>query len=364
MLLQISYLQESDPRMAIILLGVLGLLITTLVVANIAKNGIGGGSGLSSGSSKSGHFSRWALRRTARAYGFDKDQGDLLESIFRKAGVSDPESTLANPQVLDKHFKRAYREIEKTADTESAAEESKSILFSIRNVVESAQGNTAAISSTRRLSDNLAATLINPKGETYPVRILTAKEDQLMVESPKSAVGTHLRFSKGTKIILSFYAKSSQGYRFQSKVAGTLETPRGPVLQVSHSDKIASLPNRKTKRKQTSLSCFFSLVRIEERKIGKKIEKKTIVDDRRVLGTIMDISSGGCAIKSAGSVSAGIYLKIEFDDMHDRPLAVLGRIVRTNRTGTVGGIMHLQFVKIPRKALNAINAMVYEYDPD
>ncbi|MFQ3547761.1 MAG: PilZ domain-containing protein, partial [Termitinemataceae bacterium] len=115
---------------------------------------------------------------------------------------------------------------------------------------------------------------------------------------------------------------------------------------------------------QTHLSCFFSLVRVEERKIGRKIEKRTLVDDRRSLGTILDISAGGCAIKSAAALSAGSYLKIEFDDEQDKSHAALGRVIRTNKTGTIGGIMHIQFVKIPRKTLNAINAMVYEYSQD
>jgi hypothetical protein len=363
--LQSVYLQESDPTAAVIVLSILGVLITVLVVSNIAKNGIATSSGMGARSGGGARrFSRWALRRSAGSYGLDRDQTDLLESVFRDAGVTDPEVTLANPAVLDRHFKRAYRDIEKTAETEEIAEENKSLLFSIRNTIESTQGNSAKISSSRRLSDNMAATLGSLKGETYPIRIITAKGDQLIVECPRSAVGTPLKFSRGAKINLSFYAKSSQGYRFETRVLGVIDTPRGPALQLAHSEKVASLPNRRHKRKQSRLSCFFSLVRIEERTVGKKTEKRTIVDDRRSLGTIMDISAGGCSIKSSAAMPTGGYLKLEFDDPHDRTMAALGRIVRTNRTGSIGGVMHIQFVKVPRRTLNVINAMVYEYDQD
>ncbi len=82
------------------------------------------------------------------------------------------------------------------------------------------------------------------------------------------------------------------------------------------------------------------------------------------MGTIMDVSAGGCAIKSAAAIRTGEYLKVDFDDSQGRTLAVLGRTVRTNKSSGIGGIMHIQFMKVPRRALNAINAMVYGYDQD
>jgi c-di-GMP-binding flagellar brake protein YcgR len=363
---QSLWLKESDPRAAIGVLIALGILVVVLSGMNIAKNGLhfstGGGGG--GGAKAPRRFSKGLLRRVGASYGLNGDQIAVLEDIFRKNGVMDVESTLANSSNLDRYLKKAYREIEKTAETEEAAEENKYFLFSIRNTIESAHSNNATISSTRKLADNMAATITTPKNETYPVKIISAKGDNLVVEAPRSAVGTPLRFPRGSKITLSFYSKSSQGYRFETRVQGILDTPRGPALQLAHSDKVASLPNRRYKRKETHLSCFFSLVRIEERSVGRKIEKHTIVDDRRSLGTIMDISAGGCSIKSAAALSAGLYLKIEFDDAHDRTLAVLGRVVRTNKTGAMGGIMHVQFVKIPRRTLNGINALVFEYDQD
>lgn len=360
--LQSPYFKENDPQSMIIVLVVIVVLIVVMSTMNIAKNGIGGSGGKKGTNPR--RFSKFALRRAAAVLNLDRDQINLLEWAFRTEGISDPEITLTNPVLLDKTFKHAYRAIEKGAETEAIAEEQKSLLFSIRNRVEAARSSTSKITSSKKLPDNMPATLTTPKGETYPVKILSAKGEELLVDCPRSAVGTPIRLARGAKIQLSFYSKSSQGYRLESRVISTIETPRGPALQLTHSEKIEALPNRRFKRKQTHLSCFFSLVRLEQRQIGRKIEKKTLVDDRRSLGTILDISAGGCSIKSAAALPPGNYLKIEFDDDHDRSHAALGRIIRTNKTGAIGGIMHIQFVKIPRKTLNAINAMVYEYDQD
>lgn len=361
--LQVVYLEESDPRVSIGLLIGIVVLITIIVIVNIFKNGIsGGGSGFASGGSRK--FSRWALKRAAAQYGLGKEQNELLESIFRKGGINDPESALRSPQLIDRLFKRTYREIEKSSETEQMAEYHKALLFSIRSRVDASQLGGTIISSTHRLADNMAATLSDQKENSYPIRIISAKGDQLITECPKNAVGTIIRFSRGAKVKLSFYAKSSQGYRIETRVIGMLQTPRGPALQLSHTDKVSALPNRRFKRIQTHLSCFFSYVRIEERMVGRKKVRKSHVDDRHSLGTILDISAGGCAIKSAAALANGSFLKIEFEDIQDRTLAVLGRVIRTNRTHSIGGIMHIQFVKVPRKSLNAIQAMVYEYDQD
>jgi c-di-GMP-binding flagellar brake protein YcgR len=360
-LLQDTYYRETSSPASVVILIIIVVIILILVVTNIAKNSIRT-SGKGGGTTGARKFSRWALRRAAVVYGLTDEQINLLEWIFKRTEVTDPVLTLSNTTILDRVFKKAYRDIEKTAETEALAEEQKFLLFSIRNTIESQQISNAPISSTRKLPDNIPATLTPPKGENYPVRILSAKGEYLLIECPKSTIGTPIRLGRGTKIYLSFFTKSSQGYRVETRVIDIIDTPRGPALQVAHSEQVKMLPNRRYKRVQSHLSCYFSFVQVEQRQVGRKIEKQTFVDPRRSLGTIIDISAGGCAIKSTTTIPAGSYLKIEFEDSDGKSLAALGRIVRTNKSGVIGGIMHIQFVKIPKKTFNTINAMVYEYD--
>jgi hypothetical protein len=76
----------------------------------------------------------------------------------------------------------------------------------------------------------------------------------------------------------------------------------------------------------------------------------------------MDISAGGCSIKATAPVSGGAKLKIEFVQ-NNFTAAALGQVLRTNRTG-VSTIMHVKFIKVPRKSMNTINAFVYEYSAE
>jgi hypothetical protein len=93
---------------------------------------------------------------------------------------------------------------------------------------------------------------------------------------------------------------------------------------------------------------------------GRRREKKLVVDKRRLTGNIMDISIGGCSIKTNILVQTGSRLKIEFIHSDNFNVAVLGQVIRTNRNG-ISTVMHIKFLKVPRRSLNAINALVYEY---
>jgi hypothetical protein len=87
-----------------------------------------------------------------------------------------------------------------------------------------------------------------------------------------------------------------------------------------------------------------------------------VVDSRRMTGSVTDISIGGCAIKTQISVPAGSRLKIEFDYTRGAsPVAVLGQVLRINRSGIANTVIHIKFLKVPRKAMNVINTLVFEY---
>jgi c-di-GMP-binding flagellar brake protein YcgR len=120
------------------------------------------------------------------------------------------------------------------------------------------------------------------------------------------------------------------------------------------------MTHRRFRRKQLELECGFYMVHLEV--IKKKAPPKLTVEKRRSPGTITDLSVGGCAIKTALSIPAGSRLKIEFEDYEDNMLvSALGQVLRINRSGASHSIMHIKFLKVPRKAMNIINALVFEY---
>lgn len=357
--LQTSYLKTTDPTLAIILFVVIGIVIVILLAYNIAKNGIGSDVTFGGASQGTARFSRWALRRAVASCGLDSKQTAMLESIFRMASVADPVKALDNPPLLDRIFKRAFRLIETSEENEAVAEGKKAQLFSVRNAISSAGGSSTKISSTRQIAEGTIATIMDPDGEKYPVKVLSTHGERLALEMPKNALGEAVRIARGAKLTISFHDRARQGYRFETRVA-SLSTNS---FDLAHADHITALPSRRFQRAETNIACYFSAVHVELQTVGRKTVKKTIADDRRTIGNIMDLSAGGCAIKTSSAMKAGDYLKLEFDS-RGRTVAALGRIVRTNKMGSVGGIMHIQFAKVPQRTFNAINALVYGFDQD
>ena len=334
------------------------IIVLILIIVNIIKNKlkIPVLNGTQTVHGQPRQFSGITLHRLAGDLGLDKEQTKMLEFVLRSDNVSDPARSLNSPNLLDKHFKRAYRLIERTSISEDEMNNRLSVLFATRNIIETSSGTTST-TSTRQIPENAAAVL--EVGDVkYPVRVISSRGDTLVVENPTDSTGNLLKLPRGSKISLSFFTKSSKGFAVDSRILGSMDTAEGPVLQLVHSGQIKKLSNRKFRRRQTVISTGFYFVHSDDS--GRKKDSKLIVDKRRFSGNILDLSIGGCSMKTVAQVSSGQRLKIEFTREDNSVVAALGEVLRTNRTGT-NTIMHVKFLKIPRRSLNSINAMVYEY---
>ncbi|MCL2834589.1 MAG: PilZ domain-containing protein [Treponema sp.] len=360
-----QYYKTDNPVEGTIVLVGIGVIILISFLIHLVRNGIGatGPIGSRSAASAPRKFNAFTLHRIAASYGLDRDQTQLLEYVFRSSSVNDPERVLKNSALLDKHFKQVYKTIEKNAETDEEAQHRLSGLFSLRNAIESAPANSSGITSTSQIPDNMAAVLSNGK-ESYTVRIISAKGETLLSEIPRNALGSPVKIAKGAKITLSFFTKSSKGFSFESRVLGSVDSGQGPALELAHSGKPQPLVQRRFRRKQISAGCVFHLVLLDTAKTGRKQPPKLIVDNRRFTGNIIDISAGGCSIKTSAPVQVGSRLKIELDYSDESMIAVLGQVLRINRSGAVGTIIHIKFLKVPRRSFNNINSIVFGYDSD
>ncbi|HCC36408.1 MAG TPA: PilZ domain-containing protein [Treponema sp.] len=348
----------TNPRnVMLFVIGVAALIIILVIVNAIKKRynppSLGGPRVAGSGHR---HFSGFALHRQISNMGLDRDQVKMLDFVFKNDNVVDPRRSLLSPSLLDRHFFKAYRLIERTAGTDDEAQEKLSLLFSTRNILESFS-SADSITSTRQIPENAAAVL-GTEREKYPVKVLSSKGDHLVVECPHNVLGTAIQFPRGSKVTLSFFTKSSKGFAFESRILGTSESANMSVLQLVHSNQIKKLAQRRFRRRQTVIAAAFYFVRLEESE-RRKESPKMVVDKRRLSGNIMDISIGGCSIKTNVSIPSGTRLKIEASAAGAN-IAVLGQVLRTNRTG-MSTIMHIKFLRVPRRSLNIINALVYEY---
>jgi hypothetical protein len=361
-----SYFKADNPMDGMILLFVIGAIIVVSLVLYFIRRGIGRpiagtGTGKNKGSGVTPRkFNAFTLNRIASSYGLDKDQKKLLEYVFRNDAVTDPERVMKTPALLDRHFKRTFRIIEKNSSTDEDAQERLVKLFSLRNVIESSNGGNDA--SSVRLSENTPAILASGK-DSYPVKVLSSKGQNVVVEFPRNALGTPIRVTKGAKVSLSFFTKSSNGFSYDGTIGGSVDTDQGQGLQISHSGIMKPLAKRKYRRRSTDMQCEIYFVKIEETGTGKKKTAKLVVDNRKYTGMIKDISIGGCSLKSSAPVQAGSRLKINIDYDDNCVINALGQVIRTNRSAA-GTIIHIKFLKVPRRTFNSISTLVFGYNDD
>ncbi|MCL2229808.1 MAG: flagellar brake protein [Treponema sp.] len=334
----------------------MGVILAVIVIVIIigARRPTGGkrkGGGSGGGSAGGGGlFASLAVHKIARNLGLNSDQANMLVYVFKTDGVIEPEKSVNTPALLDRHFRRTYREIEngKAADSQRRL----AILFSTRNALENSI--LGGISSTRQLRDDILFT-INTGKEKINVRLASAKGDYLFVETPKNVLGSLIKIAKGTRITVMFFTKSNKGFSFETRVIGYSSYNGHPIMQLAHSNHLRFLSQRRYRRRHSVIACSLYLVYVE----GTKKKQRLVVDKRRLQGSIQDISMGGCSMKMMAPIRVGARFKIEFIQ-GDVNVAALGQVLRTNKTG-LNTIIHVKFLKIPLRSMNLINAFVYEY---
>lgn len=359
--LLLFYTSADATESAPFLIAIGAIVMVGIVVAVIRSRAAAASSGGTGRSSGGAGFGKWRFRSLAKRLGYGPVQVDFLEYFARRLSLGAPEFALQNPAALDKFLKRVFQEIESSTDSDKVAEDRKAILFSIRDTAENAKAQGHKIRSTRQVSDGTSLSVQTGDGENHPSRFLTVSNDALAIATPLDALGEEMRLKKGTRIACTFYAKNGQGYSFPSKVLGYEARKNASAMLIIHSDSVAALPNRRFKRKDLDAPCYFHFVEMVVTVEHRKQVKQAVVEQRRVMGTIVEISAGGCSVKTSNPLAQGDYLKIEFDMDGGSTAAVLGKVVKLNRPGGIGGIMHIQFSRSSRKTLNQIRSYVYGY---
>jgi len=333
----------------------IGVIVIGLILLNVFKDKLqpkAGGKHIATTGPR--RFSGFTLHRLTNDMGFTREQVKMLDYVLRSGGVNDPERVLNNPTLIDRHFKRTYRLIERTSSSQEELNERLSVLFAARNILEAHFQSNPTATSSRQIPEKTPAVLTIDK-VNYPVKVLSSRGDTLIVENPQRSAGSRIHPASGSQASLALYTKSSKAFTIETRVLGSTETAEGPALKLAHSGKIKKLSARRFRRLQIIIETGFYLVFNDEK------TKKMIVDKRRNVGKIMDISIGGCSIKTTASISQGQRIKVEFIHNDGSTVAALGEVLRNSRSG-INSVIHIRFLKVPRRSSNSINAMVYEYE--
>ena len=352
--------KETDPVSTAIAAGIFVAFIVFLIIANAAS---GNSSGSSSGRTR--RFSKGSFRGRARKLGLSKPQIRTLENLVKRFGVANPMNILANSGLLDNLLKRAIQGIEGLSASPQQKENHKLQLYRIKQTIERNAHRKTVYSGTKQLSVGTRLVITPEEGGRYQSKLMTNLKGSLAAAVPSDPSGHQLRWKRWTKVRVFFWKSNGQGYSFLTKISGYSRIRGEDVLLLNHTSAIVQAQQRKYRRRSIDRPAYFYPVRILSDGIGKNARKHAQVEGHRgTLSTILDISSGGCSIRSAHPLTAGDLVKVEFEADHRSPISFYGKVLNSRKAKPYGGIMHIMFTRISKSNLNNINAFVYDYSQD
>jgi c-di-GMP-binding flagellar brake protein YcgR len=307
-------------------------------------------------------YSGSLFRRTARAMGLPSPHADLLQKLVEVSKVKQAFLVFSSPSLLDDVLRKGIYAIEASRNIpEEDKERRKSILFEIKQILETNTKRGGSLKSTHFMAPGQALTLTPETGGRFASRLISNMMDFLSVAVP--VMSGQGRLNRGTKLSVYFWRENDAGYSFISKVLG-YDTVKGvSCILIQHGKALRRQQRRRGRRKQILRACFYYPIKVVEVGDGRRLEKKASVDTSlRALGTVVDLSAGGCGVQSLSPFEPGRLIMIEFDIDKKAPIRAFGKVKRIRRLRGKGGIMHVQFTQVTRQYLNRIRSFVYDFE--
>ena len=358
-LLQTNFLPEADARTTYITLGIFAVFILILIIGSIIssrKAGVpsAGTSTLSPGAAKR------KFKKYAKKTGLTSGQIKLMEDIASKYRVNSPLVFLSSPRVFNSTMKKAIIDLDSGAVSPDVRESTKMAIFSIRQRLDRNIGTGKQIATSRQINPGQQITLVAGNGVKYTSHIVANLKDYMCASIPDQVDSSSPKFKKWESFTASFFEKGDRGYTFQTKLIGYTTMKSRPCLMLQHNNSITHSRQRRFPRKELGKACYF--YRISVATVGKgknQIKKAVLQDNRGRLGTIIEISAGGCSIKGTNTLNRGDLVKIDIEIERRKQISILGKIVNARRESNGYNVMHVQFTKMSRNNLNNINSYVY-----
>lgn len=361
-LLQVEYdfFAEQDSTSMILFVVVVVVFVLVLIVG--ARTSTASAPRGSANRRRTGNqqrqFSRFAFRRAGRERGLDGDQIRILENLVKRYRVADPFRLLANSPVLDGVIAKAIEGIDSTNVSEEMKESQKLRLYRIKQIVERASQRKGAAGSTRRLRIGQQIILIPQTGGRYPSVITANLQKQFGVEIPVDESGKEIRWRKGIPVDVFVWKSGVEASVFRTKALGYNKLREVVSLFLQHSDQARPAYQRRFRRKLLDKPAYCFPIQILDD--GKRGKRTAIVQEhRRILGTVSDLSPGGCGIKALTPLPKGQLLKVEFETQRQSAVTAFGKVQSVSPLKPRGGIMHVKFTRVSKKFMNKINAFVY-----
>jgi len=308
-------------------------------------------------------YSSVLFRRTGRSMGLPAAHVEALENLVRITKVKQPFLVFTSAGMLDDVLRKGLYSIDAAREiSNEERERRKALLFQIKQLIERNARKGAVLRSSTLLKPGQLLTVSPGGGGHFASKVISNMKDFLTISAPAGAAGVEMRWMRGTPLAVYLWRENDAGYSFQSKVLG-YDTVKGlSCVLIQHSKTLRREQRRKARRKQIMRACFSYPIKIVESGSARKPERKASVEGNlRTLGTVVDLSAGGCAIQTLSPFDKGKLIMVEFDIDRKAPIRSFGKVMSVHRRKGRGGIMHVMFTGVTRQYLNRICSFVYDF---
>lgn len=345
---------------------IVGIVVFFVFIVLLIISGRSSGSGSSSGSrsyssGKSSKYNRRFFKKRAASMGLNKGEIRTLEFLIKTYSVKDPFNLLKNSKTLNSTLNKAFNRLRDDIAPQNIKEGQKLLLYRIKQKIERNSEKKQIMTGTKQLNPGQKLHLSTPGGTRYESQVSSNLKDYLGVKIPRDDHGNQIRWKKWTKIQVFFWKSNGQGYSFTSKVSGYNNIRGIPSLFLQHSKSIQQAQQRKYRRKVMGRPAYFYPIRIITSGTGRNQKRKAIVDTSSgILGTIIEISAGGCSMRASYPLGVGELLKIEFESVDGDKIIAFAKNKSIKRIKPMGAVMHIMFTKVSQKNINSINSFIYD----
>jgi len=317
-------------------------------------------------SDKSGSFARHSLKKRAKKLGLSSQHIKLLNYYVKATNFLNPNRALDQPQVLDSLLRKSMAHLESQNLSPKEKELRRSLIFQIKQIVEANSQSKKIIATTLSLQINTEVTIRTRNGEEFESYITSNMQNMIGFQCPGGdREPGNYPWPKGEELGITLIRGGTEVYAFKSKVLGYKRVRGVLSVFVEHGKNLQQIQNRRAKRKEINGPALFYPVDIVGGGKGREEEKQAVVNkSKRILGTLQDISTGGCAILSNKPLPKAALIKVDFEPEKGRPVTVYGKVKGLTPKRPRGAIMHIQFTNVSRMHLNNIRDYIYEYLPE
>lgn len=332
----------------------LGIIIIIVLVARLASSRKGGGSEKA--------YRPGIFRKQGKKLGLPDNHIKILETLIKRYNINYPYNLLKNTSQLDQALSKAMREVEASAATAEVKASQKQALFRIKQIIELKSQKKQTLPTTKQMKVNQALVLAPSSGGRYRSRVVSVLPEALSVEAPLTPDGKLAVTKRWQTLKVYFWKESGSAFSFDTKVVGFKPAGSLQTLLLQHANHVTQSQQRRYRRKEVDRPAYYYRVNIVESGRGRKKTKEAVVDSQvRSLGTILEISAGGCSIKTTAPLQKGDLIKVQFEPVKRRPVVAFGKVRQISRRKPAGYVMHVMFTKVSRQNLNVINEYIYEF---